>query len=347
MIATTEVIPADQGPDIEAMDRADSLAIWNGYLQKFEELKASADAVLTADPANPTNSKLARVARLSLRAARIEIEKKRKELGDYHLRKTQSINSEANKLKALIEPYEEKLQAIEDYAERMESERLAKLAQERTSALSEFTTISPAINYAALTEEEFAAMLNDARLAHEARIAEAKRIEEERIAKEKADAEAREAQRLENERLRKEAAEKDAALKAEREAAEKARIEAETKARKEREAIEAKARVEREAAEAKAKAEREAMEKLEAKIAADLAAKKAEEERIRKEREKAEKKAKAAPDKQKLIAFAATVRALVVPEMSTEAGKTAGVAIAGQVEGFAKWIEGKIAEVEK
>ncbi|OPZ32272.1 MAG: hypothetical protein BWY98_01358 [Tenericutes bacterium ADurb.BinA155] len=347
------------------MDRADSLAIWTGYKERFESLKASADSALALDPENAASCKMARVARLELRGVRIEIEKKRKELGDNYLRKTQAINAAAKELKELIEPYEAKLLEIEEHAERVESERKRVLTQERTAALVAVNGSLTGLNLGDLPEEQWAEMLAGAKLVHEAKLAEAAKIEAERIAKEKADAEERERIRIENEKLKSEAEAREKQLAEERAEAERKAKEAAEKARKEREAIEAKAkaereeaekkaaaeraeieakaRAEREAAEAKAKAEREAREKLEAE-------KKAREEaeaKAQAEREKAARKAAAAPDAEKIKSFAETVRALKLPGFSTEAGKLTAAEVAAKVESFAKWIETKAEELSK
>lgn len=116
------------------------------------------------------------------------------------------------------------------------------------------------------------------------------RMEAERIAKEKADAEALEKARLENERLKKEAAEKDRkaaeerakqekALAAERAKAQEAKDKAEAEAR----AVKAKADAEKAAIEAKARLEREKAE-ADKRKAAEAAQKKLDSERKEKER---------------------------------------------------------------
>lgn len=106
-----------------------------------------------------------------------------------------------------------------------------------------------------------------------------KRMEEERIAKEKADAEALEKARLENEKLRAEAVEREKKATAERKAADLKLAKERAKAQAEKEAIEETNRIERETQELKIKAERMKAEK-EKKIV---------EEKARLEREKQEK----------------------------------------------------------
>lgn len=369
--AETELVPVGTGPDLEQMDRADAPAIWSGYLEKFTSLKASADSVLASDPSNPMSAKLARTARLEFRKARIEIEAKRKELGETYLRKKQAVDGEANKLKDLIEPYEEKLLAIEQHAERVESDRIEALAVTRMEAVAPFLSPGqPLPDLRVITEEQFQTLLTDIRTLHEGRIEAALKSERERLAKEKADAEERERMRLENERLKKEAEEREAQAKAERDRAEKARVEAETKARKEREAIEAKARdereeaesklrkeqdeindksrahrleleAEREAAEAKAAVERAAREKLERE---KKAREEAEAKRVR-DAEKAAKKAAAAPDREKLAAFVLLLRGLPLPALTTRNGALVKADLEKRVESLAEWIETEANEI--
>ena len=168
----------------------------------------------------------------------------------------------------------------------------------------------------------------------------AEKAQREAAAKAKAERDALEAKaKAEREEIqRKHAAEAAAAAEKVRKeraaAAERQRI-ADEAAAKERTAIQAKADAERKAAEAKAQVERAAREKLEREVAAKNAAEAA--------RLKAELAAKAkaarAPDKQKAINFAATVRTLKAPTATTEEGKAVMAEITAKIEGFAKWIE--------
>lgn len=345
-IQEATIVLSGEGPDIETLDRADAPAIWAGYKSEFEKLKESADQALLADPSLPLTSKQARLSRLAIRQVRLAIESKRKELGEVYLRKTQAINSEAKALKELIEPYKAKLLEIEGYAERIEAERKAKLSSERVEAISKFTQVSSAINYAELTDEEFDRMLADAEAAYNLRQAEAKRVEEVRLAREKIEAEERERVRLENEKLRAEAEAREKLMAEERAAAAKKQAEAEAAARKEREAIEAKAQAEREALEAKAakeraeaaevaRKEREAREKLEAEVAAK---EKAEADRLAKIAHEEEER-KLAPDRIKLLELAITLRSVELPDFTTAKANTLKGKIAESIESLAVRIE--------
>jgi hypothetical protein len=123
-----------------------------------------------------------------------------------------------------------------------------------------------------------------------------KRIEDERIAKEKADAEALVKANIENERLKAEAIEREKEAKAEREkqeavlAKERAKAEADRKEQEKKLAAErAKAEVERKAIEDMARAERD---KREYALALERA-------KVEKEKEAAENKAKAEKEKER------------------------------------------------
>lgn len=210
---------------------------------------------------------------------------------------------------------------------------------------------------------------------------EAARLESERIAREKAEADARELQRLENERLKREAEERQAQIEKERQemqaklaeerrlaelalkaAEEKAEYERQVaaqriheehaKAKAERDALEAKATAEQAKRDAEAAAERERLEKemlaeRDAREKAETAAriKAAEEAAAKKAEEAAAKKAAKAPDKTKLAAFAATIRGLAIPVLTTEEGKAFQTLLEDQTEKFALWVESQAAKL--
>lgn len=182
--------------------------------------------------------------------------------------------------------------------------------------------------------------------------AEAERIERERAAK------------AENERLCKEAIEREAAAKAERDrldqehAAERAAAKAEADASKEAarvelEAIQTAHREEAAKRAAVASAEHDRIETIARteraerdRLAAELAATKAAQARgvAAQERDMAEiqarrKAAATAPDKEKLAALAAYIRAAPIPTLTTEHGQTAQRQIKEQIERWAIWIE--------
>lgn len=287
--------------------------------------------ITVTDATQVTEIKASRAARLKLRAIRIEVEKTRKSLKEEWLRPGQAIDSLARYLCDRINPVEARLEEQEKFAERKEAERKAALRASREKLLAPFGVNTAFYQLADMDENTFAALLSSSRLAHEAKIAEAKRAEAERIAAENARKEEEARVRAENERLRQEAAERERAVEAERKQAEEARRAAEAEARQEREASEAKLREERSARE---KLEREAKER-----------EAAEKRRVEAE-ERAKRRAERAPDRDKLLAVAASVRAIVVPEMKSDAMKSVRNNIVAKAEAFAVWIEQQVATLE-
>jgi hypothetical protein len=181
----------------------------------------------------------------------------------------------------------------------------------------------------------------------EAKRLQAEREEHERQAKfEREKREAAEKKAKEDAaRAAKEQAAKDAAAKKEREAAEAA-------ARKEREetqrqlaAAEAeRKRIEKEMNEAKAAREKERAERLEAERIAEEKRKKeeamlkAKEAQAEAERLAAAKKAAAAPDKEKLLAYATAIHQVPIPELSTADAKKIGETIQESRNRFVAWV---------
>lgn len=297
-----------------------------------------------------SDSKIARTFRLKLREVRIDVEKARKTAKEDSLRTGKAIDGMANILKFMIEPVEERLDAVERAAEIAAAKKRDELQATRSAQLVPFGIDPSFYQLGTMPEETWIQLLDNSRIAHEAKIAAAKAAEEARIKAENDRLKEEARIRAENEKLRKEAGEREAKLKAEREAAAKAakeaeakaaaeRAEIERKARAEREAAEAKARKEREAIEAKAaaeriemekkaKAEREAREKLEA---AERARRAAEE---KKAREQAEAKAKAerAPDKEKLKIWADAIASVPTPELTTKSGHAARIEISAAID---------------
>lgn len=231
----------------------------------------------------------ARTKRLALKATRVEVEHKRKELKADILKTGKAIDSVARFVKEVITPAEDYLEQQEKFAEIRQAERKAQLKADRIEKLMQYTDDVSLYNFDEMTEEQYTSLLSTLKAQHEAKLAEAKRLEDERIAKEKAEAEEQERIRQENARLKAEAEAREAELEKEREAERKKQAKIEAERQKELQAEREKAEAER--------AKREALEAEQRKQA---------EEARRAEQLKAEEEAKAllAPDKEKLVAFA-------------------------------------------
>lgn len=301
-------------------------------------------AVVVTDPEQKLQIKLAREYRLELKRIRLASDKQRKELKDESLRRGRAIDGFHNILLEMTQAEENRLEEQEKIAERILAERREKLLQERLAKLAPFGVDLSFVNVVDMPDATFEQFLDNSKAAFERKQEEARKAEAERIRLENERLKEEQRIREENARLKKEAEEREAAAKIERERIEKEKAEAEAKARKEREEAEAKAKAERDAIEAKAAEERRiAAEKAKAekakadqarkiaeqKLAAEraekerlereLAAKRAEEEkRIAAEKEAA-RLAALAPDREKLLAFAARVRSLEQPKLSADA----------------------------
>lgn len=208
-------------------------------------------------------------------------------------------------LSGLEKDYNDKIEAERKAEEeRKEAERKAELYRTRKDQLIPFWNLlkedHKSCDFGELPQESFDIMLREVKVAKENYD---KKQEEDRI------------ERL---RLQKENEEKEKQLTKERAEADKKRKELEEKARKEREEAAAKLKAEQEA---KAKLEAQIKAKQEAEKKAQEAALKAQKEAEERALE-AQRKAQLAPDKDKLIEFAATIKALTTPKVESMAAET-------------------------
>lgn len=235
----------DEAP-IALMKRADIPQIFASFESQIAPLSKIANDLAITSADQTAEIAIARTTKLSLKKLRVAVENRRKELKEGILEEGRKIDGAANKLKELIEPLEEKLAAQEKIAERLKAERKLKLAEERAEALKPFGIDPTFYALADMPAESWEQLLENSRVAFEAKKADTARLEQERIAAENArlkreaeeaaerqrvksenarlKAEAEERERLaeiERQRVAKEKAEAEAALKAEREAAEK------------------------------------------------------------------------------------------------------------------------------
>lgn len=308
MNLATEVIDVAALPSAQPVE-----AVFAGYRAELEKLQTTATTITVTDEADVRGMKLARETRLALRQIRIDAEKRRKDLKEDYLRRGQKIDAAYREIAGIIEPLEARLREQEEFAARLAVQRSEALRSERLAALGAIQFPATGIDVAALSDEQWQSLLVEATAARKARVEAARKADEERIAREKAEAEERERVTLENERLRAEAAR----LEAERNAAaaEKAKIEAAAAAERAKAAAEV----------ARLQAERDAAEKAEW-LRQEAAA-------------KAAAKAAAAPDAEKLRAFAAALLAVPMPEFSTPAAKAAAPRITDEITKLTRRIE--------
>lgn len=339
-----EVLTPEVMPELAAVAKREGVANQTGaqlvatYAPMHAAIIAAREtAQKITNGENPTERKMARECRLSLRRARCEVEDARKAAKAEALRYGKAVDGMANVLKFLCEPEEERLLAIEEHEERKEAARIAALVAARTSELLAVGADPAAYNLCAMTDATWQTVITAARKAKQDAEAAARKAEADRIAKEQAEREERARIQAENERLRKEAMERDAELKRQREEAEAKQREIEAAARKERDAALKRQRELEEIAER----ERKEREIIEAKRAAERAA----EEKRKRDQDAAARKAARAPDREKINAFAASMMAVEPPAMATEDGRVVMAEILAARERMANWMRGKAVEL--
>lgn len=319
-----EVLPAEVAQiakNVSVEKRNEVQSVLNHVFNGVSKMREQLETVVVQDENDKTNMKLANTIRLGVRQVRLGAEKtfdaKRAEVQAQMLSyktEDQLWLKAKQTMQILTKEIEENARWKEETRQRFEAEQKELKTQQRMLQVSKVAPEMPRAEFENMSDESFVIFYAGIEKQYNDRIEAERKAEEERVAKEKAEAEAREQQRLENERL-----------KAEAEAKEKQLAEERAKAEAERKALEEKARKEKEAAEAKLKAEREAKEKLEAELKAKAEA----EEKAKREAEEkaaaelktkqdAEKKAKAAPDKAKLNDFAKMLDDLALPELKSE-----------------------------
>ena len=316
-LATT--IPADLAAAAVkvGLALADNAAIAAAFAPHFVAFRDAADrsaAVLADQP------KAARTLRLELRGIRTQAEATRKRLKEDSLRRGQAIDGIQRFLEHALVPVEEAMEAIERAEERREAARVQALQEARKAELAPFADPSHYL-LGTMPEDQWQQLLAGAKAAKTAaddaaRQAEAKRVADEasaKVARDKADAE-----RLQREQEL---------------AAENARLA--------KVAADAQAETNRANAEAAAERKRAVAVEVEARRISDAAAAKAAKEQA--DAEAAARAFAAAPDRDKLRAFAVAIRALPVPMLATNTGLN--LLMRDQVVKFAEWVESRAAKL--
>lgn len=273
------------------------------FFKDADEQKTIIDAIVVTKPEQKAEMQQAREIRLQIKNRRIEArdivkverEKLKNAMADFTLQDKLWLKS-FQMLEAVCDNLESKCEEKEKFAERWEAEQKQLKYEDRVKKLFPYGTDPSIYNLTDMTDEAFDRLLDNEKLAYEARIKAEEEAEAKRIADAKAESDRHEAIRKENEALRAEAIKRDTQLAKERAEAQK-KLDAEKKAR---EAIEAKSRAEKETQLAKERAEK-------AKADAD-----------RKDQEEANRKKLLAPDKEKLLELALMFDSLQLPAVSSK-----------------------------
>lgn len=316
--------------------------------QRKAALKADREKVLAAIQVDPALYQLSDMSEETFQqlvegtklARAAEAERRRKEEADRIEREAKAaaeqerIRQENERLKREAAEKAEADKLAKEKRHDLHCTRMAILGAEKLLSNGEVQDADFVESYGVQTEDEFMVIITRLR---------ERQADQKRLADERAEAQ----------RKLKEAEEKAAAEKARVEAERKA---AEEKAAKERAAIEAKAKAEREAAAKKhaeeqrvaaekSRIERESAEKQAAeqkaareKLEREIAEQKAAEAKRLADIAEAARKAAAAPDKDRLIAYAYAVQALELPSSSTPEATAIANTVKASRDKFVAWI---------
>lgn len=327
---------------VSAKKQAEVQSVLQQIFTGTDDWEKQVDAIEVKDINDKMSIELAEVARKNSKQARLSAEK----IFDAKREEVQNLKAEFDledklwlKAKQVMQikfkAIEEKAEWKANFVKRYEAEQKELRTQKRINEVSKYAELNR-IEFEAMSDESFDSFLSGLKSTYEAKIEAERKAEEERIAKEKADAEAREQQRLENERLKAEAEKREKEIEAERKANEQKLSEERAKAKAEADRIEAENK-------AKLKAEQEAKAKLEAELQAKKDAElKAENERIElelKAKKDAEKLAKA-PIKKQLSIW---IDSFSIAKINIENEKK--TLIIEKFEAFKKWAKNEIESI--
>jgi hypothetical protein len=183
------VIPPDMAADL--------VARFVPFAQQANELAAEAHGLEVTDEADTAGMAEARRLRLAMKAVRVEADKVRKAEKEYALVVGKAVDWLGRSIRERAEVVEARLEASEKFAERMEAERRAALAAERTEILALICDDVTGFDLAGMTADAFDRLRAGLQAAHD-------QAERERAEAEAARVAAAEAERIERERMREE-----------------------------------------------------------------------------------------------------------------------------------------------
>ena len=278
------------------------MAKMSSFFEEIEAQKAVIEGIVVTQPDQVAEMQQARGIRLQIAKRRFlardivkeERNKLKNAMADFKLQDTLWLKS-FQMLEAVCDNLEGKCEEKEKFAQRYEAEQKQMRYETRVAKLYQFGTDPSIYALADMTDEAFEKLLENEKLAYNARIAAQKKAEADAALEAKAEADRQEAVRLENIELRAQAEIKEKELAKEREAQQKI-LDAERKAR--------------EAVEAKARAEKEAQAQKEAAEATRL-------NTLKKAQEDQDRKKLLAPDKDKLLELASMIEQIGMPAVKS------------------------------
>lgn len=309
------IIVAQSG--IEKTKAQTVLDSFSVFFEQASEWELKTRDLVITDVSQVAEMKMARDGRLQLKEVRVNAEKAKKKLKENILIEGRFIDSIYNLIEGVTKPIEAELLEKEKFAERKEESRKAAIRDDRIEKLSPYEVDSSFYDLANMPDESFLQLLENTRLAYEAREESRRKEEDDRIAKEKAEADERARVAIENEKLK-----KAAELREKEIAVERAKAEAERKEKEEKENAE-RARQEKLLKQARDETERVKAE-LKAKAEAEEKARREESEKIESERQakiKAERALAKAGDRGRILAYVASLEAIPMPIVDSAEAK--------------------------
>lgn len=182
--ATTEEPPSEElqlAPEQPGEPHMKQLAPFASFETQARKLAADAAAVALLEP-NAANAMVARTMRLQVRPFRTSIERRHAELKRPVIDEGNRLDDAKNQLMEILKPIEAKLLAIEQFAE-LEAKRIQD--EKRIARLEEITpylTAPLAIDLGVVLDDRYAAMLQDAKDAHAARLVREQKEKEDQAA---------------------------------------------------------------------------------------------------------------------------------------------------------------------
>lgn len=168
---------------VEPLAERDALSLTETLGPMFEYLDASAAEarLLTVRSEDDTGKmKRARVLRLELKNKRVDLDKRRKDLKSDILAKGKAIDAAFSLFEGLVKPLESHLLEQETFAERAVRARQDALRAARAEALTALGAALPAA-LGELSEDAWQLVLEDAKVAKDARETKAREEEEARV----------------------------------------------------------------------------------------------------------------------------------------------------------------------
>jgi len=313
-------------PELQVIEKSKAEAIratFEPMVSMLQEFEDAYNSIITTSKKEITEelTNAARRLRLDIGKVRIEAEKLRKEQKEEYLRAGKAIDAVNNILKWAVTDKENRLKKIEDYFEIQEQLRLEKLQADRAEKLSKYVEDAGERNLASMDEDVWKAYFSTKKQEYEDRIAAEKKAEEERRENEKLD-------RIEYDRklligpyitfievfdkFKKE--NPDVTIRTMDENKYQELLASLKKAKADYDAEQERIRKENE----RIKKEQEEFKAKLQKAEAEIKAKQQAEEDARQKAEQEKRKAEMAPDKDKLLAFAARLEKTEIPEVDSE-----------------------------